>query len=701
MILCLLTKALCFRCSLLEDTDLLPLDVTNEEKEETKEEFPLPDIVLPDGEEWEQGPVATPETDVTPTIILQDDCDSDNKEHNDNTILSGVTSSQISEICDEYDDNLTETQPDPTSDLRHDLAKNYTVEDGFERPWDNVMASAASVAGTEDIDDSSDISDDETVEGKSSSSSSFPSESSGIFYKAEYTPPIMTPPISGHLSIENRDTYWRTFFTRNSTVGDHKDPHHLQKSRSGCNSSQVDAAGLLPAKPSSMCRSKSDAKIGYSCDTFPSLRDDGRQARSAVLSDKCDIASRDLSNELITFTDTRTSYPLDIEPREQEPGLNEQTLVDIKSLEGQADEAEVSHSRNLRSPLKEEVFDQPWTEVGGDSPKQAASSDSLGGTISQEMQDLLTSIQSLGSNEAEKGRARQAGPKMQQEWKLREKNVDFENLMKEVENQIRFSVTAELLERMANCPSIENYFLSDVPEDHQSVSTPHRPPLPPPGRAGHLRQCPEVEAEGGAGGDTFLGSPPIPDLLQATVKPGPGQDRLSQASFYSQPPPPQLASSPPALDSPPPPPKRGVTSPSPDHSRRRFTSLTRPSEIAGSGVSRYQVTGRVPDMRTRVQAGAGGQDYSMAVANLNRVTNDIENFCDIINSDKVRQDVSAGADTPRSSDKFNEKLEQDLADTQIVMKDIEHTVDSFRRHLSLPSGRVGRTLLLHLIFPKT
>ena len=99
--------------------------------------------------------------------------------------------------------------------------------------------------------------------------------------------------------------------------------------------------------------------------------------------------------------------------------------------------------------------------------------------------------------------------------------------------------------------------------------------------------------------------------------------------------------------------------------------------------------GRVPDMRARVQCQQheeAGDKYSAALANLNRVTNDIENFCDIISSDKMRQDVSAGA-----PEKFNEKLERDLADTQIVMKDIEHTVDSFRRHLSLPSGRVRRT----------
>ena len=668
---------MCFRCSLLEDAELLPLDTTNEEKEEfkeTREEFPLPDILLPDGDEGEPCAVATPETDeaselhVTPTITFDDDCDINNKEHNDNTILSGVTSSQISEICDECDDNRAETLPDNATDVRHDLAKNYTVEDGFERPWENVMASTDSVCGTEDNadEDSSDISDDDTVDGKSSSSSSFPSESSGIFYKAEYTPPIMTPPISNHLSIENRDTYWRTFFTRNSTVGDHKDPHHLQKSRSGCNSSQADT-GLLPAKPSSMCRSKSDAKIGYSCDTFPSQTDDEhRQASSAILSDKCDIASRDLSNELITVKDT--SYFSDIEPG-QETGLNEHhtapNVPNIKSLEGHAmGAAEAGHQMSRQHPMspplvREEVFDQPWTEVGGDSPKQAASSSSV---ISQEMQDLLTSIQSLGNNETTR--------RDPESVRVREKNVDFESLMKEVENQIRFSVTAELLERMANCPSIENQFLSGIHEDNnQSVSTSNKAPsLSTP-------KYPDVEGRGGAAGDTFLGSPPIPDLLQTTVKP---RENIRT--------------------SPPPPPVRGltnnVTTP-PD--QRRVTSLTRPSDIAGSGVTRYPVTpGRVPDMRARVQSlgnnetrrESGGDNYSAALANLNKVTSDIENFCDIISADKSR----------RSPEKFNEKLERDLADTQIVMKDIEHTVDSFRRHLSLPSGRVRKRRLYDIVF---
>ena len=147
------------------------------------------------------------------------------KEQNERTIPSGVTSSQISEICDdEWEDNLISSNDTGfivNNEATSALAKNYTVEDGFERPWDNVL-STDSVCGTEDnCDDSSDISDDDTADNKSSSSSSFPSESSGIFYKAEYTPPPPTAqtPVNNLLSIENRDQYWRNFFSRNSIPG--------------------------------------------------------------------------------------------------------------------------------------------------------------------------------------------------------------------------------------------------------------------------------------------------------------------------------------------------------------------------------------------------------------------------------------------------------------------------------------------------
>ena len=141
------------------------------------------------------------------------------------------------------------------------------------------------------------------------------------------------------------------------------------------------------------------------------------------------------------------------------------------------------------------------------SPVQVSSQDNLSSTISQEMQDLLTSIQSLGQSEEPGNKSKQSSPTRHQESSptRSEKNVDFESLMKEVENQIRFSVTAELLERMTNCPSIENYFISGA----------------------------EDKKENTVGGDTYLGSPPIPDLLRTSVKP-PVIDRLSQTHFYSE-----------------------------------------------------------------------------------------------------------------------------------------------------------------------
>lgn len=348
-----------------------------------------------------------------------------------------------------------------------------------------------------------------------------------------------------------------------------------------------------------------------------------------------------------------------------------------------------------------------------------SSRDNLSTTISQEMQDLLTSIQSLGNTDetgqgtptkggigvtgtnARPDMSKQSSPGKMQECTLREKNVDFESLMKEVENQIRFSVTAELLERMANCPSIENYFLSGINnlgQDNQSTSMPDKikPPTSEPTIS--KEQCTEAESCNNEN-DTFLGSPPIPDLLQATVKQP--TDRLASAHFYNKSPPRQMPSStwrtsPPQTVSTTP---RGVTSPPTDNSKKRFTSLPRPSDM--SGVTRYNVpAGKVPDMWSRVQCSedtcatdeTSDDGYTGMCSDLSKVRNDIDNLCDIINdsSDKLKQELTAaGTDSQRSSGKFNRKIEKDLRDTQNVMKDIEHTVDSFRRHLSLPSGKVS------------
>ena len=701
----------------MEDNDLLPLDNSNavttvtEEKESDEESVvgvvdkavvgvvALPDIVIPD----DQDDATDIQSSLTPTITIEESESGDvidTKELNgcDDTLL---TSSQVSEFgedsCDNDDDEGRQT-----------IMKNYTVEDGFERPWENMM-STESVCGTDDINndnnDDSD-SDDETVDHKSSSSSSFPSESSGIFYKAEYTPPTVSTPINNFLSIENRDTYWRNFFAKSEAGHKTDEVNNLKKSQSGCDLNPAE----LPVKPSSMCKSKSDAKVCYSTVFSQTQLDD---ANSAVLPDNDpdtpELALDDQDNDTNEFRPvTNSFYDDDIEQEKQEEGFNEDHSLTTDVIKGRADipppltSSDSLVQRNMKSPHKEEIFDQPWTEVGGDSPKQVDSKDNLTTTISQEMQDLLASIQSLGKPEEPFLRHHHKSPprhnfkqkspspvKMHPDYssRQREKNVNFESLMKEVEHQIRFSVTAELLERMTNCPSIENYFLSEVSDQSRlrSAQQPTTSSSSPENNEQSQEQGKEPWSRDARNdnsiscvSDTYQGTPPIPDLLQATVR----QHPSSQVNKYSTP-----------------------TTPSqspPDYANRRFLNLPRPSDM--SGVSRYQPTGNVPDMWSRVgrnedsvsgdstsatarssRSEASGH-YSDVCADLFKVKNDIDNLCDIINhspGDNKKQE----SESSRYSDQS--KIEMDLRDTRDVMKEIEHTVDSFRRHLSLPSGRVS------------
>ena len=177
--------------------------------------------------------------------------------------------------------------------------------------------------------------------------------------------------------------------------------------------------------------------------------------------------------------------------------------------------------------------------------------------------------------------------------------------------------------------------------------------------------------------DSFKGTPPIPDLLQATVRQHP-----SSLPAYKYSPPSQS---------------------SPDYANRRYTNLPRPSDIPGvTQVSRYpQPTGNVPDMWSRVRCPSvtdlssstprssrseNTETYSDVCADLFRVKNDIDSLCDIINNSGADKYVK---DPSLSGQHHDRKIEKDLRDTRDVMKDIEHTVDSFRRHLSLPSGKVG------------
>ena len=595
----------------MEDNELLPLDnliteLSNVEAEadtDVKEDFPLPDIITPDDIDSGTG---TELTALTPTILIAE-------EGGGGEMESGTKN--------------------------YSVDKNYTVDEGFERPeggWDTGL-STASVCGTEDYCDSSDSEDNESADNKSStsSSSSFPSESSGIFYKAEYTPPpLPAQPASGLLSVENRDSYWRDFFTRSSKMsGGDGGQLEVQRSRSGCEG--------LSSPPGQLCQSQSDAVIGY--------------------------------NDPVTYSDLTSgrniSYQSDIEQVPQEDSVNERSSLHSqdKKIEGQSEDAPVI-PRTLKSPLRNEIFDQPWTEVGGDSPEQVASQDNLTSTISQEMQDLLTSIQSLGkSEEPSQVKKSKQSPPSRSPVKNKEpsptspsqteKNVDFESLMKEVESQIRFSVTAELLERMTNCPSIENYFISGLSDVCESQVSP----------------------------DTYLGSPPIPDLLKTTVRqaqpPPPPVDRMSQTHFFSSGE--ERKASLPAFSCPPAAATRGLTSPSPDY-RRRFTSLPRPSDMTGA--NNFPVTGRVPDMRARVSCSSDQDSYSTVCSDLSAVRSDIDSLCDIINTSP---DLADRRDSQVSTGRFdNEKVVQDLRDTRHLMKDIEYTVDNFRRHLSLPNGKV-------------
>ena len=539
----------------MEDNELLPLDNLI-----TEAEAPLPDIITPD--DTESG--AEQIVHVTPSIIIAEGGESG----------EGVTK------------NYT-------------VDKTYTVDEGFERPdggRENVL-STTSVCGSEDEGEDSD-SDDGSGDSKSSSSSSFPSESSGIFYKAEYTPPpVQAQPTNNLLTVENRDTFWRNFFSRNSGVSSVEGRDlQVQRSRSGCDG--------LAGQQSNICQSKSDAKIGY--------------------------------NDPVTCSDLTDVRNISCLPHTERVNERSSLQTQQKNIEGQSEDSLVI-PRTLKSPLRNEIFDQPWTEVGGDSPEVVSSQDNLTTTISQEMQDLLTSIQSLGQTEEANKSKQPSPPKLRDSSpSLAEKNVDFQSLMKEVENQIRFSVTAELLERMTNCPAIENYFLPGA-EDKKEESV--------------------VE-------DTYLGSPPIPDLLRTSVKPPPVIDRLSQTHFFSGDQ--ERKASLPA-----------ETSPSPSE-RRRFTSLPRPSDMTGA--NNYQLTGLVPDMRARVSSTADQDSYSVC-SDLSKVRSDIDSLCDIINKKADTREappVRLG----------NDQLELELRETQHVMKDIEHTVDNFRRHLSLPNGKV-------------
>ena len=113
-----------------------------------------------------------------------------------------------------------------------------------------------------------------------------------------------------------------------------------------------------------------------------------------------------------------------------------------------------------------------------------------------------------------------------------------------------------------------------------------------------------------------------------------------------------------------------------------------------TGANNYPVTGLVPDMRARVSCSSEQESYSTVCSDLSAVRSDIDSLCDIINT----QQEPDRRDSQVSTGRFdNQKVVQDLRDTQHLMKDIEHTVDSFRRHLSLPNGKVMSDIMMNMM----
>jgi len=767
------TELYASRCSLnelpednidMEDSPNLSISAS-ECKEKLKDDLPLPDIVTaeddigPDSE-------ADHEDKVLPPIVIEDL----------GPVISGVDSEYKSLVLDNnapspdmivhspcpsdhgYDSQGVEQHSDPmqanlvidcyspgTNLIQGGVAKNYTVEDGFDRPdggWDSVPStqsvyetdeSVPKISDHNNCDNPGDESDDD--DDKSSSSSSLPSESSGIFYKAEYTPPLNTgtdtPPVNNLLSVDNRDTYWQNFFNKNSPTPFGAGSGPLQKSLSGSNNNVKG----LPPKPSSVCKSKSDAKISYT---------DVRSYPECLLESVAELSSldakEDTSNELKTVNESPSKTSIHDTHQVKKTGECFETEGGEKC---QHLKTEIVLPRTLKSPMKEDVFDFPVTELSGNSPEQALSRDNLSSTISQEMQDLLSSIQSLGKTESAESQDKLSHSKTTKEepnkdfkrQKSKENSVNFENLLKEVEDQIRFSATAELLERIAMCPAIESTQITNFPptrETHPANSSPTkeksqdkptdtygipeisvREPQPPSTLQLH---------EGNLRNQNCVGSPtkPIPDLLRTAMNSPRVIDRLGQTSYFNE----RERYSPSARTSTPTSspltissrPTSSVTSPSPEYNSRRFTSLPRPSDMPSAKT--YLPTGRVPDMLSRISCpsdtnwesdyGEYGSEngpytnYTNVREDLSKVRSDIDNLHDIISSTKnhlstngkplldIFEDFKSKndvAEQSKGSSQYPSRLARDLEETKNAMTDIEKTVNSFTKQVSLPIGK--------------
>eukprot|EP00090_Calanus_glacialis_P003873 TRINITY_DN12907_c0_g1_i1.p1 TRINITY_DN12907_c0_g1~~TRINITY_DN12907_c0_g1_i1.p1 ORF type:complete len:1505 (+),score=299.61 TRINITY_DN12907_c0_g1_i1:210-4724(+) len=733
----------------LKDDLPLPDIVTAEddiipESEADHEDKAVPPIVIEDlgpiisGVDSEYKSLMLDNNAPSPDMIVHSPCPSDH----------GYDSQGVEHNSDRMQANLViDCYSQGTNLIQGGVAKNYTVEDGFDRPdggWDSVPSTQSIYETDESVPKNTDHNNcdnpgDESDDGddKSSSSSSLPSESSGIFYKAEYTPPLNTgtetPPVNNLLSVDNRDTYWQNFFNKNSRTPFGAGSGPLQKSLSGSNNNVQG----LPPKPSSVCKSKSDAKISYTdVRSFPECLLDSVSELSSL------DAKEDTSNELKTVNESPSKTSIHDNHHAKKSSECFETAIGEKR---QRLKTEIVLPRTLKSPMKEDVFDFPVTELSGNSPEQILSGDNLSSTISQEMQDLLSSIQSLGKTESADSQDKLSHSKKRKEVsnkdfkreKSKENSVDFDNLLKEVEDQIRFSATAELLERIAKCPAIENSQIPNLPktldihpadafstkEQYQTITADNsgeaeisdRKPQPPSSL--QLR-------EGNQRSHNCVGTPPkpiIPDLLRTTMNSPQVIDRLGQTNFYSS----ESDRNSPATRTSTPNkspitassrPTSSVTSPSPEYNTRRFTSLPRPSDMPSAKT--YLPTGRVPDMLSRISCPADSNwesdygeygsenaqynNYTNVCEDLSKVRTDIDSLHDIISSTKnhlttngkplldIFEDFKSKNDEgeqSKGSRQYPSTLARDLEETKNAMTDIEKTVNSFTKQVSLPIGK--------------
>jgi len=737
--------------------DELPLPdiVTNDEENNTvdtladfstaskieisKSMSPIPPILIEDHEPWIETNVDTNAISISP--IVNSPCPEESIRnqiicHPDTLIVQctdatseGDEEMSISPVSHLSDDLVTE-EPNVMSPCP--VIKNYTVEDGFERPSGGWCDEEPIELVTEVLEEECDIycavseregeDEEEDEDENSSSSSSLPSESSGIFYRAEYTAPATNSPMKPNLlSVDNRDAYWKKFFNKNpSAEREISCPNELQKCVSG-------GSKLLYEEPDRLhpCKSKSDAAINYI------------QHGSSTYLEREKLCELPETNLLATGNEFEEAQFAEVPTENNLESASSQELDQIDNETEQIVLPKIAKSSSDEDRLSNRLLTETSSRL---SPENNSSHDQLSTTISKEMQDLLSSIQSLGEHDRSENQGnalileRKSGgleTHRQRKDGLQDKKVDMNKLLQEVEEQIRFSATAELLERIAKCPSIESMCQAareiEVKGQKKAFS-PSKLSNPQILTAANI--CEEEKRPSNESIctqndpiDNLRIPPDLPDLIRPTMNPSPNELGPTNNNYMSS-----------VGDS--------CNTSSDQTMKRRFTSLPRPSEMPSSPQVKSQVV-QVPDMLARVSCHGcdtkwksqystqnGNTDnlnvnpqldhgnnrkftnenvnynnYINVCEDLSQVRTSIDNLKDIISSTKseIQNNSKPLMDIfekchfythPPTGElangqvvSSNQSLENDLRETNNAIKEIERTVSKFSRHVSLPTGK--------------